>query len=89
MKSANLTQELIDLRVKGYVELPDLDSFSVNDILIIIKSYCPQKAVCDRTVQRAIARVEAPPVQWVGNAPYYNRLYTEAVLILLKFKVRK
>lgn len=88
MKTANLERELIDLRVKGVIQLPELDSFCVKDICLIIERFCPQTKLCPRTIQKAIQRIEAPPIQWVGNAPYYSRLYVKAALIYLKFEVK-
>lgn len=87
MKTANLEQELINLRVKGAIQLPELDSFCVRDICLIIERFCPQAKLCPRTIQKAIRACKAEPVQWVGNAPYYSRIYAKAALIYLKFEV--
>lgn len=89
MKTANLEQELIDLRVKGAIQLPKLDSFCVRDICLIIERFCPQAKLCPRTIQKAIRACEAKPVQWIGKAPYYSRLYVKAALIYLKFEVKE
>ena|GEM_PF-5737291 len=87
MKTANLEQELIDLRVKGAIQLPELDGFCVKDICLIIERFCPQAKLSSRTIQKAIRACDAEPIQWIGNAPYYSRLYVKAALIYLKFEV--
>ena len=89
MKSANLSTVLDDLEVsKGSLVLPPNRSiFSARMIATLIEYQNPNEALSIRTIQRAIAAIEAPPVQWFGNTPYYDRRYTKAALIYLKFKV--
>jgi hypothetical protein len=89
MKSANLKEKLVDLDVKGCIELPDLSLYSVKSISKIIELCCPTEAVSTRTIQRAIKALDLEPEAMIGNAFYFCQLHAEAILLYLKFKVKR
>jgi hypothetical protein len=56
-------------------------------IVYLIECQLPKDALSLRHIQRAIADIGAPPTKRVSNTPYYDRRYTKAALLYLKFKV--
>lgn len=99
MKSATLDAEIEQLEIKGWVEIPNREAFSVRMIAKIIDSQCPLYSPSVRTIQRAIAELRDLNVDpnlnpilhpiWSANTPYYNKLATEMIILQLKFKVKK
>jgi hypothetical protein len=89
MKSANLEAVLDDLDTsRGSIYLPpNRSEYSARMIAHLIECQLPKEALSLRTIQRAIADIGAPPIKWVSNTPYYDRLYAKAALLYLKFKV--
>lgn len=94
MKSATLDAEIEQLEIKGWVEIPNREAFSVRMIAKIIDSQCPLYSPSVRTIQRAIAELRKLELDsilnpiWSATTPYYDRLATEMIIVQLKFKVK-
>ncbi len=93
MKNATLERELEDMQIKGWVQIPDIPSFSVRMIAKIIEASCPLNAVSLRTIQRAIADLREIGVPLTGSmistTPYFDRFSTKLIIVQLKFKVKE
>jgi hypothetical protein len=93
MKNATLERELEDMRIKGWVQIPDIPSFSVRMIAKIIDASCPLNAVSLRTIQRAIVELRKLGVALdstlISTTPYFDRFSTELIILQLNFKVKQ
>jgi hypothetical protein len=90
--AAELDHELEKVEYKGFLYLPDRPAFSARMIAALLNAQCPLSAVCLKTIQEAIKNLRdkgaISPCATQGNAPYFDRFYTEVILFKLKFKVK-
>jgi len=95
MKNAALDEQIEEVAIKGWIEMPDRLSFSARMITKLIEICCPLESLSLRRVQQKIQYLTSLGIEdfknptMCGNTPYYSRLATEMVLIELKFKVKK